>query len=189
MDGTTSMEEIAKVLEATKFRLVQQVRMFTHSAPRFVSFFCPKAWRTWSFIDTPHYMRLQIGKEKKLHREIEAEIRASESNVESRRIRMGEYNALFMTLENAEKKAPRQKLGARDAVAGTRRIVEINLHKLEKEIATQELKLNRARDHNLKLKDRIDLLRKEHITYKKLFASLGTNLEQTKEKIKSEYPG
>ena len=120
-------------------------------------------------------------------RELEVDIDIVNSRVAARRERMGQYNALFMTMENSEKRAPRQKLGARDAVAGTKRIIEINLHKLEKEIATQDLKLNRARDHNLKLKEKIDLLRKEHLTYHKLFGTMGTDLEQLKEKIKSEW--
>jgi hypothetical protein len=143
-----------------------------------------------------------MGKERKAKKELETKITALESRVQERRVRLGEYNALFMTIEKAEEraavergaapskdKAARQKLGAREAISGTKRIIEINLNKMENEIATQGMKLNKSRDHNLKLKDKIDALRKEHLTYNKLFASLGHDLEMYKEKVKSEWLG
>lgn len=150
---------------------------------------------------TPHNsptLLTQMGKERKAKKELETKITALESRVQERRTRLGEYNALFMTIEKAEEraavergaapskdKAARQKLGAREAISGTKRIIDINLHKMENEIATQGMKLNKSRDHNLKLKDKIDALRKEHLTYNKLFVTLGHDLEMYKEKIKS----
>ena len=126
----------------------------------------------------------QMGKEKKTKKELEQKIMAMESKVFERRQRLGEYNALFMSLDGAAERAPRQRLGAREAVSGTKRIIDINLHKLQNEIATQGMKLNRARDRNLHLREKVDLLRKEHITFRKLFAHMSTELEEIKEKIK-----
>ena len=129
----------------------------------------------------------QMGKEKKLKREFEQKIVAMESKVFERRQRLGEYNALFMSLDGAAERAPRQKLGAREAVSGTKRIIDINLHKLSQEKAKLEMKLNRAQDRNLHLKEKVDLLRKEHITFRKLFASMGGDLEELREKINGDW--
>lgn len=132
----------------------------------------------------------QMGKEKKTKKELEQKITAMESKVFERRQRLGEYNALFMSLDGAAERAPRQRLGAREAVSGTKRIIDINLHKLQNEIATQGMKLNRARDRNLHLREKVDLLRKEHITFRKLFGHMGAELETIKEKIKgASWPG
>ena len=129
----------------------------------------------------------QMGKEKKTKKELEQKIMALESKVFERRQRLGEYNALFMSLDGAAERAPRQRLGAREAVSGTKRIIEINLHKVQSELAAQGMKLNRARDRNLHLREKVDLLRKEHITFRKLFASMGGDLEELREKIKGEW--
>jgi chromosome segregation ATPase len=126
----------------------------------------------------------QMGKEKKTKKELEQKIMALESKVFERRQRLGEYNALFMSLDGAAERAPRQRLGAREAVSGTKRIIEINLHKLQSELAAQGMKLNRARDRNLHLREKVDLLRKEHITFRKLFGHMGGELDELKEKIK-----
>ena len=144
---------------------------------------------------TPHHAQAkfrlmqQMGKEKKTKKELEQKIMALESKVFERRQRLGEYNALFMSLDGAAERAPRQRLGAREAVSGTKRIIEINLHKVQSELAAQGMKLNRARDRNLHLREKVDLLRKEHITFRKLFGSMGGDLEGLKEKIKGAFLG
>ena len=128
----------------------------------------------------------QMGMERKTKKELEQKIFAMESKVFERRQKLGEYNALFMSLDGAAERAPRQRLGAREAVSGTRRIIDINLHKLQSEISTQSLKLNRARASNLHLREKVDLLRKEHLTFRKLFSHMGAELDEIKEKIKGE---
>jgi hypothetical protein len=130
----------------------------------------------------------QMGMERKTKKELEQKIFAMESKVFERRQKLGEYNALFMSLDGAAERAPRQRLGAREAVSGTRRIIDINLHKLQSEISTQSLKLNRARASNLHLREKVDLLRKEHLTFRKLFSHMGAELDEIKEKIKGESP-
>jgi len=125
----------------------------------------------------------QMAKDKKLKQELEQKIAAAEAKVFERRTKLGEYNALFMTLPDATKKAPAQRLGATMAVLGTRRIIDRELGKLSNEIATQEMKLNKARDRNVHAKSLIDSLRKESLTYKKLFITMNRDLDALKEKI------
>ena len=60
----------------------------------------------------------QIALSNKAKAELDAKIKAAEAKAFEKRQRLGEYNALFMSLENANAKAPRQKLGAREAVMG-----------------------------------------------------------------------
>lgn len=100
-----------------------------------------------------------------------------------RRTRLGEYNALFMTLEDSATRAPRQRLGAASAVAGTRRIIERELGKVHNDISARTVLLNKAKDRNLALKAHIDELRKAQLTFTKLFASMNTELSGLKDKI------
>ena len=150
----------------------------------FCAHFASPALTATHFLQAKFRLMQQMGKEKKTKKELEQKIMAMESKVFERRQRLGEYNALFMSLDGAADRAPRQRLGAREAVSGTKRIIDINLHKLQNEIATQGMKLNRARDRNLHLREKVDLLRKEHITFRKLFGHMSTELEEIKEKIK-----
>jgi hypothetical protein len=128
----------------------------------------------------------QIALSNKAKVELEAKIKAAEAKALERRQHLGEYNALFMSLENASDKAPRQKLGAREAVMGTKRIIERELSKLSKEAAVTEMKLNKAKDKNLHFKHQIEGLRKEHMTFKKLFVAMTDELAALKGKINSE---
>ncbi len=128
----------------------------------------------------------QIALSNKAKVELEAKIKAAESKALEKRSRLGEYNALFMSLENANDKAPRQKLGAREAVMGTKRIIERELNKLSKEAAVTEMKLNKAKDKNGHMRTQIDGLRKEHITFKKLFVAMTDELAAVKARISSE---
>ena len=131
----------------------------------------------------------QMAKDKKLKLELEQKIAAAEAKVFERRQKLGEYNALFMTLPDATKKAPAQRLGATMAVLGTRRIIDRELGKLSNEISTQGMKLNKARDRNVHAKALIDSLRKESLTYKKLFVTMNRDLDALKEKISSASRG
>jgi hypothetical protein len=124
-----------------------------------------------------------MAKDEKLKQELEQKIAAAESKVFERRQKLGEYNALFMTLPDASTKAPSQRLGAQMAVLGTRRIIDRELTKLTNDIATQGMKLNRAKDRNVVAKGIIDGLRKEQLSYKKLFATMNHDLHALKEKI------
>ena len=128
-----------------------------------------------------------MAKEKKQKQETEQKIAAMESKVVERRQKLGEYNALFMALDGGARmaKAPGQRLGATQAVLGTRRIIERELGKLQNEIATKSMTLNKARDKNLQLREKVDNLRKEHVTFRKLFGHMSGELEEIKTKIKS----
>ena len=127
-----------------------------------------------------------MAKDKKLKQELEQKIAAAEAKVFERRAKLGEYNALFMTLPDASKKAPAQRLGASMAVLGTRRIIDRELGKLSNEISTQEMKLNKARDRNVNMKGVIDSLRKESLTFKKLFGTMNHDLDTLKNKVAGE---
>jgi len=125
----------------------------------------------------------QIALSNKAKGELEAKIKAAEAKAFEKRQRLGEYNALFMSLENANDKAPRQKLGAREAVLQTKRIIERELNKLSKEAAVTEMKLNKAKDKNGHMRAQIDGLRKEHMTFKKLFIAMTEELAAVKSRI------
>ena len=103
-----------------------------------------------------------------------------------RRTRLGEYNALFMTLEDSAVRAPRQRLGASGAVAGTRRIIERELGKVGNEIAARTVLLNKMRDRNIGVKAQVDELRKGQLTFLKLFSSMNNELQGLKDRIAGE---
>jgi hypothetical protein len=129
----------------------------------------------------------QIARDKKLKDELDRKIKVAEAKALEKRQRLGEYNALFMLMgETANEKAPRQKLGAREAVLGTKRIIERELTRLSKEAAVTEMKLNKAKDKNHHMRAGVDALRKEHITFKKLFTAMSEELASVKGRIGSE---
>lgn len=128
----------------------------------------------------------QIARDKKVKFELESKLKTAESKALEKKQRLGEYNALFMMMgDNANEKAPRQKLGAREAVLGTKRIIERELNKLSKEAAVTEMKLNKAKDKNIHLRAQMDSLRKEHMTFKKLFTAMSEELGNIKTRIGS----
>jgi hypothetical protein len=124
-----------------------------------------------------------MARDKKAKHELEQKIAAAEAKVFERRQRLGEHNALFMTLPDAAARAPKQRLGAAEAVLATKRIVERELAKLRNEAAAKEMKGNKARDRNLHLKAQVDALRKEHITFRKLFTSMNDELGKLKTRV------
>lgn len=128
-----------------------------------------------------------IALNNKTKAELEQKIKAAEAKALEKRQRLGEYNALFMSLENANDKAPRQKLGAREAVLGTKRIIDRELNKLSKEAAVTEMKWNKAKDKNIHMRAQVDGLRKEHLTFKKLFVAMTEELAVVKNRITRKY--
>ncbi len=125
----------------------------------------------------------QIARDKKVKHELEARITEADNGIAAAKRRLGEYNALFMTIEDATSRAPKQKLGAASAVMGTKRIIDRELGKLSKESAVAEMQLNKQRNKNAASKGQVDQLRKEHITFKKLFASMTDELDGVKARI------
>lgn len=128
----------------------------------------------------------QIAKDKKTKTELDARIAEAEQRIFENKQKLGEYNALFMSIEDAATKAPRQRLGAAAAVMGTKRIIERELNKLSKEAAVTEMKWNKQKDKNGHVKGQVDQLRKEHITFKKLFVAMTEELNAVKTRIGSE---
>lgn len=130
-------------------------------------------------------MRLfaQIKRDEKTKAELEARIEDATAKILNAKRRLGEYNALFMTLDNAAAKAPAQRLGANAAVMGTKRIVERELHKALKESALAETKLNKQKERNTGMRGQVDALRKEHVTFKKLFVAMTDELGAARARI------
>lgn len=125
----------------------------------------------------------QVAQNKKAKSEVEARIVDAEQKIAESRQRLGEYNALFMSIEDAGAKAPKQRLGAAQAVLGTKKIIERELTKLFKDSAVTEMKLNKQKDRNSQSKAHVDQLRKEHVTFKKLFVSMADELNAVKGRI------
>jgi len=129
----------------------------------------------------------QISQMKKVKGELEAKIKAADAKALDKQRRMGEYNALFMQLgDKANDRAPGQKLGAREAVMGTKRIIERELVKVGKDLAVTEMQVNKTRARNAQLRAHVDALRKEHMTFKKLFVAMNDELAAVKTRIASE---
>lgn len=124
-----------------------------------------------------------MARSKKQIQLLEQKISAAEAMAFSRRQKLSEYNALFMAVDNASDRAPQQRLGAAQAVLGTKRIIERELTKLSKESEVTEMKLNKAKEKILQMKANIDSLRKEHLTHKKLFQTMNEELDSLKSNI------
>jgi hypothetical protein len=126
----------------------------------------------------------QIAHNKKVKQELEQKIKAAEAKALEKQKRLGEYNALFMKMgEAASEKAPGQKLGAREAVMGTKKIIDREIGKAAKECAVTEMQLNKTRARNAHLRVHVDALRKEHMTFKKLFVAMSEELAAVKSRI------
>ena len=131
----------------------------------------------------------QIAHNKKVKHELEQKIKAAEAKALEKQKRLGEYNALFMKMgESANDKAPGQKLGAREAVMGTKKIIDREIGKAAKECAVIEMQLNKTKARNSHLRAHVDALRKEHMTFKKLFVAMSEELAAVKARIASEDP-
>lgn len=104
-----------------------------------------------------------------------------QTNVLAQQQKLGSYNALFMRMPDADTKAPRQRLGAREAVLGTKRIINRELERLENEVVVSEMKLNRSRERNQGIREKINQLRREHATYRHLFDKMRTELADLKQ--------
>jgi len=126
----------------------------------------------------------QIALNKKVKAELEQKIKAAEAKALEKQKRLGEYNALFMKMgEAANEKAPSQKLGAREAVMGTKKIIDREIGKSAKECAVTEMQLNKTKARNAHLRVHVDALRKEHMTFKKLFVAMSEELAAVKSRI------
>lgn len=125
----------------------------------------------------------QVARDKKTKNELEGRIAEADERILEAKHRLGEYNALFMSIDDAATKAPRQRLGAAQAVMGTKRIIERELNKLFKDAAVTEMKLNKQKDKNGHSKGHVDQLRKEHVTFRKLFVSMTDELSAVKGRI------
>ena len=81
-----------------------------------------------------------------------------------------------MTLPDAAARAPRQRLGANNAVLETKRIIAREIDKVKKEAAVVEMKLNKAREKNAGVRASINATRKDAMTFRKLFAAMTDDL-------------
>ena len=117
-----------------------------------------------------------ITRDKKGVAELEARIAAAEADLLARKQALGQANALFMTLPDAAARAPRQRLGANNAVLETKRIIAREIDKVKKEAAVVEMKLNKAREKNAGVRASINATRKDAMTFRKLFAAMTDDL-------------
>lgn len=125
----------------------------------------------------------QIARDRSVMTELKQQIELADARIMEHKTRLGEYNALFLTVSDAAKAAPRQRLGATQAVLGTKRIIERELGRLAKEIAIVEMKRNKAKDRNAATRAQINSLRQEHQTFKKLFTAMNEELSNVKGRI------
>jgi hypothetical protein len=125
----------------------------------------------------------QISRDKRSVEELGKVVEALQANVLAQRAKLGAYNALFMRMSDADVKAPRQRLGAREAVLGTKRIINRELERLENEVVVAEMKLNRSRERNQGIREKINQLRREHVTYRHLFEKMRGELGELKQGI------
>lgn len=124
-----------------------------------------------------------ITRDKRTVDDLEKHVTLLQSHVLAHRSKLGSYNALFMRMPDADSKAPRQRLGAREAVLGTKRIIRRELERLESEVVVAEMKLNRSRERNNVIREKINQLRREHVTYRHLFEKMEAELEELKSSI------
>lgn len=124
-----------------------------------------------------------ITRDKRTVEDLEKHVTLLQSHVLAHRSKLGSYNALFMRMPDADSKAPRQRLGAREAVLGTKRIIRRELERLESEVVVAEMKLNRSRERNNVIREKINQLRREHVTYRHLFEKMEAELEELKSSI------
>ena len=113
----------------------------------------------------------------------EAEVAALSERVSAERARLGTLNALFARMPNAAERAPRQALGARDAVLSTKRILSRELERLGNERVVAESRLNRSREKNTGVRERVDALRLEAATCRGLHMKMAAELESRKAAI------
>jgi len=89
-----------------------------------------------------------ISSDKRALAEVEANILAAEAQLLTRKQALSQSNALFMTLPDAAARAPRQRLGANNAVLETKRIIAREIARARKEADVMEMKLNKAKEKN-----------------------------------------
>lgn len=124
-----------------------------------------------------------ITRDKKLRTELTQQIMILDAQVTDKRQKLASYSALFIRMKDADEKAPRQRLGAREAVLGTKRIILKELDKLNKEATSTEMKLNRAKERNNILREHINAFRREQVTFRKLFEKMQEELREAKTNI------
>lgn len=126
----------------------------------------------------------ETAKHKRTLADLNSKVEEARAKMEARRARLSQYNGLFLRMgPEAAQKAPRQRLGAADAVLGTKRIIERELTRVRKEGDVVNSKLNRAKEHNAKLRASIDGQRKDAMTFRKLFVSMSNELEGLKTQL------
>jgi hypothetical protein len=125
----------------------------------------------------------QITRDERTVEDLEKHVMFLQSSVLGQRAKLGSYNSLFMRMSDADTKAPRQRLGAREAVLGTKRIIDKELDRLENEVVVSEMKLNRSRERNQMIREKINQLRREGVTYRSLFEKMKTELADLKSNI------
>eukprot|EP01138_Halocafeteria_seosinensis_P008766 gb/GECG01008960.1/.p1 GENE.gb/GECG01008960.1/~~gb/GECG01008960.1/.p1 ORF type:complete len:715 (+),score=143.29 gb/GECG01008960.1/:1-2145(+) len=156
-------------------------------------------------LDTKRY-QLEEEKQKnaKILRELEQKLHYAKQLRQRRLERMASYTADFISPSGGKTQEPSKEdlgvtsssyrplyevkprtLGRREAVLGTKRLVERQLKQVEKKQAVMEKKLNEAQNTNQKMREKIDGLRKEHLVYDKLFGKLEKEVEAAKNKITS----
>ena len=115
--------------------------------------------------------------------EADASASALSARVDAARTRLGSLNALFARLPDAAARAPRQRLGAREAVLSTKRILGRELERLGNERVVAEGRLNRARERNAGVRERVDELRRERATSRGLLTKMTAELAALKAAI------
>ena len=118
-----------------------------------------------------------IARDRKAALELESSIAAVQSEILTRKAALGKANALFMTLPDAAAKAPRQRLGANNAVIETVRIIARETDRVRKEGDAVEAKLNKAREKNSNVRASINTARKDAVTFRKLFIAMTDELK------------
>ena len=115
-------------------------------------------------------------RDRKTAAELDERLAVAQRLLMERKLRLSDSNALFMTMPDAAARAPRQRLGAANAVLGTKRIIERELSKVHKEAAVMAMKVNKAKAKNGGIRGQIDATRKDALTFRKLFAALTEEL-------------
>ena len=115
-------------------------------------------------------------RDKKTCAELDVRIAAARRLLMERKMRLSNSNALFMTMPDAVTKAPRQRLGAADAVMATKRIIDRELLKVQKETAIMTMKLNKAKAKNNAARAQIEAARKDAMTFNRLFGAMQEEL-------------
>jgi chromosome segregation ATPase len=123
-----------------------------------------------------------VAQDNKLIAILDERIVAVKSEVMSRKVRLGDYNAQFFQ-DDEGARANKQRLGAVAAVIETKKIISRELERLSAEEANTATKLDTAKDANAQVTALVNGLRTDARTFRSLTSRLTDELAAVKSRV------